>query len=90
MMAFKPVFGAAALAILLLGGTQAAKADEDDWRGPNVVFSFGGPAYYQPPPPPPAYPYYYAPQPVYGAPPGYYAPPEHWRNHHRWDDDDED
>ncbi|HYP62692.1 MAG TPA: hypothetical protein VEQ16_02325 [Acidocella sp.] len=92
-MTLKPALGAAAIAVLLIGSTQAARADGDDWRGPSVFFSFGGPAYYAPPPPPPPPAYYYAPGPVYAAPgyyapPAYYAPPGYWRCHHRDDDDD--
>lgn len=87
-MIFKSAFGVAAIAMLLAGSIQAAKADGDDSHGPRVIFSFGGPDYYPPPPPPPAY--YYAPQPVYAAPPGYYPAPEYWRHHHDDDEGDDD
>ncbi len=86
-MILRSLLGVTALTVIILAGSHAAKADNDDWRGPSVMFNFGGPAYYQPPPPA----YYYAPPPVYAPPAQYYYPAQgYWHEHHHDDDDEGD
>lgn len=93
-MILKSSFSAVAIAGLLIFSTQTAKADDDGWQGPSVIFSFGGQPDYPPPPPPPVYyqppPAYYTPPPAYAAPPGYYANPGYVRWHSHEDDDEGD